>query len=873
MKILTFYDPDEYRETTRIDTSAVDGPNCLQCGLYKNCKNPNLDYTGEGKRKLLIIAEANGPTEDELGKQLVGKVGKFFRKQINKFGFDLDGDAWKINAVNCFPNNEGKMRKPTTNEIACCRPMVKKAIAELNPEFIWLMGGVSLDSIYSEHFKNRTITRFKKLCIPDKELGAYVIPLFHPSFIQRDEKNKNLKSEYHRDLKFAIQCLDKKPFKHENPNDHITILYDINEIIGILERVLDEIPENFYFDYETSGIKPYRPGHFIASIALCFNEDYQTYAFPFMYRDFFNSSEISEISKLLVAILKHSKIKKQAHSTQFEDIWSKEIIGTWVNNWDQCTMITTHILDNRRGFTGLKFQTYINFGVLPYDKLIKPYLKAKDSLSFNRINDAPLDQLLKYGGFDVYWGSRLRDKQKDELSKRRKLKQPLKLFMDGQVEFSRFQYNGIHIDEDYYYTEGEKLKNTIIPRIENRLQNCEETTKFKRHIKSNRSINLKSNKDLATLFYDVLKIGSADGSTGKRSVDKEFLEGLNIPFAKDLTKLRKYEKIVGTYFHQFLREIFMGKMNVLFNLNIPITYRGSATNPSFHNIPKRDEIAKRYCRRGIKASEGGLLGESDFSGIEVCAGVCYHKDPQMIKYIRDLKTDMHRDSAQDIWILPKEEITDKIRFFAKNDWVFAQFYGSWYKECAKSLWVDCVSEKTQSGETIKEHVWSKGIRCFGDFEDHCQDVERTFWDVKFKVYKKWKDEIQEFYQKNGYIDTFFGFEFTGYITRNEATNYPIQSTAFHILLWTLIELAKEMKERKFKTKKIGHIHDSLLSNIVKEEMQDYFMLVDEIGTKKIREVFPWIIVPLKIDHGISDIGKSWYDKRKLKFENGKYIIQ
>lgn len=69
---------------------------CEKCGLYKNCLSPKMDYSGEGRKNILIIAEAPGKTEDEQGVQLVGQAGELFKENLNNLGFDLDQDFWKI---------------------------------------------------------------------------------------------------------------------------------------------------------------------------------------------------------------------------------------------------------------------------------------------------------------------------------------------------------------------------------------------------------------------------------------------------------------------------------------------------------------------------------------------------------------------------------------------------------------------------------------------------------------------------------------------------------------------------------------------------------------------------------------------------------
>jgi DNA polymerase-1 len=349
-------------------------------------------------------------------------------------------------------------------------------------------------------------------------------------------------------------------------------------------------------------------------------------------------------------------------------------------------------------------------------------------------------------------------------------------------------------------------------------------------------------------------------------VDEETLRDFDSEVATLILKRRKFRKIEGTYLSQFIRETYYGIMYPFYDLIVPVSYRGSSHDPNFQNIPKRDEQAKKATRRAIIPSPGNKLLESDFSGIEVCINACYNHDPTLIADVTDPNQDMHRDSAADIWGIPTKEVHKKLRFYAKNQWVFPQFYGSWYIQCAKNLWRTAKVDKleTNSGKRVIDIMASKGITELAQFEEHCKEVEKTFWQKRFKVYANWKNSIQRVYQQQGYIETYLGFRFSTYMTRNEVTNYPAQGTAFHILLWTLINVNRELKRERMESKIIGQIHDSMITDHPPHETEKLIKIIDYWGTKKTRETFDWITVPLKIDHELTDIDSSWYLKKEVK---------
>ena len=852
-----FFSNIELRKTYAVKNLTNPPPSCSKCKLHVGCKHPKTNWTGQGRLKILIVAEAMGRDEDNCGIQLVGQVGQFLRSKLKDRGYDLDRDFWKINAVNCFPKGEyGHTRPPTKMEIECCRPMVEEAIKELKPNFIWVLGGSAINSFYANVFSTHAITRWRGLCIPDRKYNAYILPQFHPSFAYRDETNKTLQSVYNLDLDFAISCLEKQPLE-ERDEPEPTILYEYRDVLDVLDDTLIAEPKYLAFDYEANCLKPQRPDSKLTSIS--FRYDDKTYSFPYQYKNHFQKSEQVQIKLRWRKILTNSKIKKIAQSLKFEDTWSRVSLGIEPKGWEWDTMLSSHILDCRRKYTSLNFQTYINFGVRPYDAHIKDFLKTKGNSIYNKIDQAPLDELLLYGGFDSHWTFDLYTEQKKVFAERKTLEKPRKFFLDGTLCFSDMQMNGIPANEEYYNTTNDDLK-VRIKSLKEGLMTSNEAEEYKEAREE--TLNLDSSDDLGDLFYNVLKKTPNYTDKGNYTIDQNILRRMKTPFTNSLLEYNKLEKLRGTYLAQFMREIQEGFMFPFFDLHIPISFRSSSQGPNFQNIPVRDEESRKICRIGITPSPGHLLLESDYGSIEVAMAACVTQDPTLINYIIQPHTDMHRDSASEIWILPSDEVTKTVRFYAKNGWVFPEFYGSYYVNCAKDLWENVIEGEltTASDYPIREHMRERGIKNKNDFEEHCQDFEHKFWDEWFVVYKKWKHSIQKELQKKGYIENKFGFQFSGNLSFNEASNYPIQSTAFHCLLWTLIRLVKKAKEEKWLSKIIAQIHDSSLTDTHPSELKHVIQTINQIGTKDIVKENPWINVPLIIDHEVTPVDGNWCEK-------------
>lgn len=1203
---------------------------CSDCGLFKNCKSPKMGVTGEGRLKTLIITEAPGKDEDDRNKQLVGKVGQFFRGLLSSRGFDLDKDFWKMGAVSCRPPDD---REPTIKEIMSCRPRVEKAVRDKKPKFIFLLGSSAIESFFGTYFSDTSPTRWRCTCVPDQKNNAWIIPIFHPSFALRNEDDPLIMSQYIRDLEFALNCIKTKESvdRFAVPDmDCISVMTDFDTICDTLEDLIDNPPETLAFDYETTGLKPYRKGHKIVSVSFCYSYE-KAFSFPLRHKYWSKTpSKIIHLEKLWSQVLKNNS-SKVAQGMKFEDVWSRICLKTTPSNWFWCTEITAHILDNRPKFAGLKFQSFINWGVPNYSKEIKPFLETTDERGFNRVEQAPLNKLLLYGGQDsllLYW---LFKKQCREIDNH--LLKGVDLFTEGSLTLADMQIHGINVDTTYYKAAHVELQERIKQRLSELLKfdECKEFKKQKGFLP-----NLSSSDDLREMFFEILKLKPPKVTAkGNNSVDAESLAKLDTPLAKEITALNKIKKVDSTYLSQFLREIDDdGRIHPFFSISHVKTYRGcvakgtlihvvrdfikhpngvpietvqkgdyvycfddnlepairkvlwagktghkkvlrlhwqargrkghvdvtpehlirlttgdyvpakdfskkdfpvrnkkkhdafkrtlalcrkndelyfsnntknghgvyehrliykeligtlqkkevvhhknkihldhspsnlekmempvhsrihnigkkytettrkkisdntkktwkegkyshigemlslhisklgcirilaknkgvyskgvcghdfssfknllkkygvdpsliklrydkngryitkkrfleaynegitytrktfghsyyrlkklyaffgvpfqrrwgnqngsfvphnhiiykvenlyfpvdvydleveefnnffaneicvhnSSNKPNFQNIPVRNEEAKRYARSGIIPSKGWRLLDWDYSAIEVCMGGCYTKDPVLIDYIKDPTTDMHRDTAIDIFVLqnaPAEFWKDpnsgkKLRFYSKNGFVFPEWYGSYYANCAKNIWNNCADLYTHEGISIVEHLKNVGViekknKALDDFTHHIKNVEKAYW-KKFKVFKKWQDGMYKKYEATGIVELLTGFRCKGFLGRNEIVNYSFQGTAFHCLLWSLIHINAELKERKMESKINIQIHDNGVIDSPPDECDEVQALCTEIATQRIKKEFPWLIVPLSIEWESTGIDESWFLKKDI----------
>jgi DNA polymerase I-like protein with 3'-5' exonuclease and polymerase domains len=468
------------------------------------------------------------------------------------------------------------------------------------------------------------------------------------------------------------------------------------------------------------------------------------------------------------------------------------------------------------------------------------------------------------------------------------------LFDEGIEALSQMEHNGIRVDYEYLDKAVTKTDKKL-RRLEQELRESDEFVIWKKRFGD--KTKLGAHRQLGTVVFgekDFKGLGYKRGRQKKRknydthekdlvdANDRAAFEHLDVPFIHTWFEYQNYYKLRWTYIESIIRELEGEKLHPFFDLHNQRAYRGTSSKINFQNLPVRNAEIAKLVRSCIIPPDGYVIGENDFSGIEVCIGACYHKDPKMIEYIES-GYDYHKEYAAKVYLLQHmlkhpDWWKDKdggrnIRYCGKNKFVFPQFYGSYFADCAPSLWEGItVMDLKVDGMTLHKHLAKKGIKELGDcegepdkgtFEYHVKKVEEELWDL-FHVYDEWKQRFIKLYRKRGYFQYHTGFVASGLYRNNEVTNIPIQGSAFHCLLWVLIQLQKWLNKYRMKTKLVGQIHDSIISYIHMKERDDYLAQIKYLAQVALPKHWPWIIVPMKIEAEIAPEGKSWHHKKEVK---------
>lgn len=802
---------------------------CEQCGLYKNCNSPKMSYSGTGKSGILLVVDPPTVKADRIGEPLVGEY-KHIVKDLCKRANIAYEDLYIINALQCRHTKTNKASIPS------CRIRLREIIQELKPKSIIALGGTALEVLLGDR-ESTSVENMEGYEIPYIGYETVIYPTYGTKDLIIEKYNTVVEKK-------MLQAFIKAQNPHYVNYESMIDVMQVSELesIDVLNNMTYE--ELVAFDYETTGIQPYKSGHEIISMSV--SNDKKAYAFL-----------VTENNKNAIRDFLTSKVKKIAHNAKYEMIWSKAILGVEVNNLVADTMLIAHSLNNTSGIVGLKFQTFVNFGIAGYGDEIKQLFTGDNVHSFNQLyymkHKGELllikDKLLHYNGIDSLVTCWLYQKQLKQLEQVPHLQQGIDLFLEGTKAFADIEYNGMNIDSEKVDTNIE----LVTKQLEILQEAIYETAEVKQY--DSNTFNFTSNQDLAHLLYDILQYPVYKTTPGGTpSVDKEALDRIieneDSELLTLLLKYRKLLKIRDTYLKGIKTGVHNNKIYPSFNLHVAKSYRSSSSGAiNFQNIPKHDKTAKNMIRTVFKPSKGNVLEELDFSGLEVNIGQCYNQDDNLLLYLTDENHNMHTDTGCTIFSRTKETLLKEERHITKNGLVFPIIYGSTATTCAKNMW-DRLKKPTV------DHLYKNGVKNLADFTERVKEAEYEFWNVRFKKWGEWKKENWKLYLRNGYIDFHTGFRSTIVMSPMQAGNIAIQGSAFHCLLYTLVHLHKYMKDLGLRSRIIGQIHDSIILDLDTSEAEIIHKLVKRI-LDKLRSEWLWVTVQLTMDYEQTPIDGDW----------------
>ena len=466
-----------------------------------------------------------------------------------------------------------------------------------------------------------------------------------------------------------------------------------------------------------------------------------------------------------------------------------------------------------------------------YDTLAKVYLDVtlpsdkemlgKEKLGYFSFEDEKVQKWMAYQAIVPY-------KIKSVL--REKLKETGMESLYDEMELPclyalyEMEKNGIRVDGEALHQYGKKLRTRI-----------EELT-AEIHAMAGGEFNINSPKKLGEILFE--KLGLKNGKKTKTgySTSAEVLEKLTNahPIIPRILEYRQLTKLNSTYAEGLAGYIRAdGRIHGKFHQTVTVTGRISSADPNLQNIPTRMPLG-REIRKVFIPEEGSVFVDADYSQIELRVLAHMSGDAALIAaYQAD--EDIHAITASQVFDVPLDQVDSTLRRKAK-----AVNFGIVYGISSFGLGQDLdISRKEAEGY-----------------------IEKYF--ATYGKVKKFLDRTVEDAKKNGYTVTMFGrrrpipeLASSNFMTRSfgerAAMNAPVQGTAADIIKIAMVRVNRRLKEEHLQSKLVLQIHDELIIETKKEEVE----IVQKLLVEEMMHAAE-LSVPLLVD---ANVGNSWYDAK------------
>ena len=155
---------------------------CKKCNLHKTRKN-TVFGEGDPGSNIMIIGEAPGREEDEVGRPFIGRAGKLLNEFLKSIGLNRDL-VFIVNTIKCRPPEN---RDPETVEINACSDYLDQQINIIKPKVLVLLGKIAANRLLGEDIPMSEL-RLKKFFIDKYDIP--IIVFYHPAYILRSPSQK-----------------------------------------------------------------------------------------------------------------------------------------------------------------------------------------------------------------------------------------------------------------------------------------------------------------------------------------------------------------------------------------------------------------------------------------------------------------------------------------------------------------------------------------------------------------------------------------------------------------------------------------------------------------------------------------------------------
>lgn len=387
---------------------------------------------------------------------------------------------------------------------------------------------------------------------------------------------------------------------------------------------------------------------------------------------------------------------------------------------------------------------------------------------------------------------------------------------------ANMQINGMLVDKEELISFGVDLKKGL-----------EELT-AKIYELAGKEFNINSTKQLGEVLFEDLKLSVIKKTKNGYSTDVETLEKLQGEhrIIEYILEYRQLMKLNSTYVDGMVSYINSktNRIHSSFHQTVTATGRISSTDPNLQNIPTRIELGKKL-RKVFKPQDGYVYLDADYSQIELRVLAHISKDEAMVEAFNN-DEDIHTQAASRVFGVPMNEVSKELRSKAK-----AVNFGIVYGISDFGLAGQIHSSRKQAKEYIEQYL------------------------EKYNGIKTFMDNVVEEAKEKGYVETMFNrrryvpeLKSNNFMVRKfgerASMNTPIQGTAADIMKIAMISVYRRLKECNLESKIVLQVHDELLLEVKKEELDEVKNILRESMENAAK-----LSVPLKVDMSTGD---DWY---------------
>lgn len=388
------------------------------------------------------------------------------------------------------------------------------------------------------------------------------------------------------------------------------------------------------------------------------------------------------------------------------------------------------------------------------------------------------------------------------------------------------EYTGVKVDverlEEMKQEIGERL-NDIEARI---------------HALAGEKFNINSPKQLGVILFENLGLPVIKKTKTGYSTAADVLEKLEPKheIIKEILNYRQLGKLQSTYIEGLLKVVHKEthKVHTRFNQALTSTGRLSSIDPNLQNIPIRLEEGRKIRQAFIPSVEDWVIFAADYSQIELRVLADIAKDEKLIEAFTN-NQDIHTKTAMDVFHVDADEVTSNMRRQAKAV-NFGIVYGISDYGLSQSLGIT----RKEAGQFIDRYLES-----FPGVKNYMDDI---IMDAKEKGF------VSTLLHRRRYIPeiTSRNFNLRSFAERT-AMNTPIQGSAADIIKKAMIDMNARLEQEGLKTRLLLQVHDELIFEAPKEEIDILKDIVPEVMEHAIE-----LNVPLKVEYSY---GATWFDAK------------